>query len=359
LNPILRRLASSGFLLALALALPVAARADTTPQGLPFWQDWSNASLILANDDWSTVPGVSGAYRAGLVSNDPRTILGEGTYIHVIANQANPNALATGGVAEFDGIANPVVALQGSSSADAPFLVICLNTTGLHDIWVSYNLRDIDGTTDNAEAPVALQFRVGDVGNFTNVPAGFVVDATQGSYQATLVTPVSAALPAAADDQALVQVRIITAHSTGPGEWIGIDDIVVTATSPPSPLSGVGMASPSTVAPGHTSLLTVTVTPASFPASTGIVVSCDMTAIGGSAVQPMFDDGTNGDVTPGDNVFSLQAVVAPATTAGPKTLPAIISDQQAHQSLASIGVIVEIPVPATRHSWGALKTRYR
>ena len=37
-------------------------------------------------------------------------------------------------------------------------------------------------------------------------------------------------LPAAADNQPLLQVRIITANAVGNDEWVGIDDIAVTGT---------------------------------------------------------------------------------------------------------------------------------
>jgi len=44
-------------------------------------------------------------------------------------------------------------------------------------------------------------------------------------------------------------------------------------------------------------LLKVSVTPGQSPASTGITAIADLTSIGGSATQALFDDGTNGDVT--------------------------------------------------------------
>ena len=102
-----------------------------------------------------------------------------------------------------------------------------INTTGLAAIKVAYNLRDVDGSADNAIQPVALQFRVGASGSYTNIPAGFVPDASTGPNLATQVTPVSATLPAAADNQPLVQIRIITADANGSDEWIGIDDILI------------------------------------------------------------------------------------------------------------------------------------
>lgn len=231
-----------------ALALAALVRADGTAQTLPFTQAWTNTGLITANDDWSGVPGIIG-YRgdglAGATAVDPQTIVLPGIdgtdlpagVLDVNANQANPNTFTTGGVAEF-AITDPVVALAGSGTARAPFLLIQLITTGQSSIQVAYNLRDIDGSGDNSVQPVALQYRVGNTGNFTNIPAAFVADASTGPTLATLVTPVSVILPAACDNQPLVQLRIITTDAVGSDEWIGIDDIsigpVIVADSAPS-----------------------------------------------------------------------------------------------------------------------------
>ena len=149
---------------------------NNTPQTLPFSQDWTNTGLITANDDWSGVLGIQGFLGddAGAGTGvDPQTVVIDYTTIDVIANQTNPN-ITNGGVAEFDGIANPVVAFQGSGTADFPNIILYLNTTGQTGVNISYNLRDIDATTDNAVQSVALQYRIGNTGNFTNVPAGFV-----------------------------------------------------------------------------------------------------------------------------------------------------------------------------------------
>ncbi|MGH9941873.1 MAG: Calx-beta domain-containing protein [Pyrinomonadaceae bacterium] len=220
--------------------LPTAVvRADNTFQTLPHTQNWTNTALISAEDNWTSVPGVIG-FRGdaltALTGADPRTIVADGsaTPVDVNANRADPNTFGTGGVTEFDGIENPVVALAGSGTADAPHIVIHLNTTGLKNINVAYNLRDIDGSTDNAVQAVALQYRVGGgTGDYTNLPAGFVADASSGPSLATLVTPVSVTLPAACDNQAQVHLRVITTNAGGNDEWIGIDDINITG-------SGVG-----------------------------------------------------------------------------------------------------------------------
>lgn len=215
-----------------------AALADLTPQLLPYAQDWSNTSLITTNDDWSGVPGVMGYRGDGLTSatgTNPQTILADGTDVpDVNANQTAPNTFNTGGVAEFE-LTDPTIALTGSGTADAPFILLSLNTSGWQAIQVGYLLRDLDGSADNAVQQVALQYRVGASGNFTDVPAAYVADATSGPSLATLTTPVSVALPAAADNQPLLQLRVITSNAVGTVEWVGVDNISVTGT----PIGGV------------------------------------------------------------------------------------------------------------------------
>lgn len=222
---------------ALVSVFSLVPRADTLPaQALPFSQNWSNIGLITTSDDWSGVPGVVGYRGDGLTSStgvDPQTVLAEGgLVVDVNANQTNPNTFTTGGVTEFH-LANPVVALQGSGTASAPHIVATVSTFGLTNIHVAYNLRDIDGSADNSVQPVALQFRVGLSGSYTNIPAGFVADASSGPSLATLVTPVNVELPTSADNRAVVQIRIITTDAVGSDEWIGIDDLSVTGTGTP------------------------------------------------------------------------------------------------------------------------------
>ncbi len=229
------------FLVALAALALVAtpAAADPAPQHLPLAQDWGDKDLITTDDDWSRVPGIVG-YRGDALTSadgvDPQTVLADGaaTPVDVLANRSNPAGLATGGVAEFDGLPDPAVALQGSSTADAPHLVLRVATTGRSRIAVSYVVRDLDGSADDAVQQVALHYRVGTDGVFTNVPAGFVADATEGG-SATRVTPVAAVLPPDADDRPHVEIRILTANAVGADEWVGIDDILVGGTPLGSP----------------------------------------------------------------------------------------------------------------------------
>ncbi|MEP6946808.1 MAG: DNA/RNA non-specific endonuclease [Acidobacteriota bacterium] len=117
----------------------------------------------------------------------------------------------------------------------------------------------------------------------------------------------------------------------------------------PSSLSGFGAASPSSVAPGGLTLLTVSVIPASAPASTGITVNADLTSIGGSATQQLFDDGTNGDETAGDNLFSYFATIPATTSGGIKSNAISIADAQARTASTTINITVTAPVDPAEH----------
>ena len=261
--------ARAAFLVLLVCASFIRVGADNTPQSIPFFQNWDNANLITAANDWSHVPGIVG-YRGDdlttTTGTDPQTILvdGSATPVNVIANAAATNT--TGGVLEVE-TTDPTIALQGSSTADAPFILINLITTGKTSLRVSYRVRDLDASADNATQQVALHYRVGDSGNFTNLPGGYVPDATDPG-SATKETFVSVMLPSAVENQPLVQLRIMTTNAVGNDELVGIDDIRVEETTPQiTNPSGVGAASPSTVIVGGSTVLTTTVTAGMNPVS--------------------------------------------------------------------------------------------
>ena len=104
-------------------------------------------------------------------------------------------------------------------------------------------------------------------------------------------------------------------------------------------------ANPSTVIPGNNVLFTVTVIPATNPPSTGITVVGNLSTIGGSAAQAFFDNGTNGDTTPGDNVFSYSAAIPADTTGGIRTVTAVASDAQARTVNLNQNININAPLP--------------
>jgi hypothetical protein len=221
-------------LIGVATRHPAGVRADSVYHNLAassFAQSWSNNGLITADDNWSGVPSVVG-YRGDDVTTatgaDPQTLVGSSSVIDVNANRPDPNSFATGGVTEFH-LTDPTIALQGSGTADAPYIQLHLNATGRQNITVSYRLRDLESGADSAVQQVALQYRVNATDPWTNVSSAYVADATVGPNVAGADIPVSEVLPLAANDAAQLQVRIITTNASGSDEWVGVGDILVSS----------------------------------------------------------------------------------------------------------------------------------
>jgi predicted extracellular nuclease len=129
---------------------------------------------------------------------------------------------------------------------------------------------------------------------------------------------------------------------------------VFLATAAPSfatSLSGVVAANPASVPAGGQALLTANVTPSDSPPSTGILVSANVGSIGGSSI-PLRDDGTNGDVTAGDGVYSALVTVLPGTAPGLKSLPVTITDAQGHFAQPSISLTVTGPILVISQIYG-------
>ena len=142
------------------------------------------------------------------------------------------------------------------------------------------------------------------------------------------------------DEMFFVNLTNVSGANVIRGQGIG----TITNDDTSQPPTGVAAANPTTVRVGDATLLTVTVTPGTKPTSTGITVTGNLSAIGGSTTQTLYDDGTNGDATAGDNIFSYNATVSPSTTTGTKTLTFTISDAQSRSSNASTSVKVAIAI---------------
>jgi type IV pilus assembly protein PilY1 len=217
-------------------AQPAADPAYYQLEGNDFTQDWGDTGLITTNNVWNSAPhltGFAGNTSSVATGADPRTLTGfNNSTVRVNANRTNPspNTIPVGGIYEFeDGYlinGNPTIALQPDSSYDAPYIVLYLNTVRCSNVRVSYTLRDLS-TNSSATQQLALQARVGTSGNWTNI-----------SYYPNLNTNSntngSGVLDSSFDDQQKVQVRWITAKTSGASNPIGIDDILVRGTCHPS-----------------------------------------------------------------------------------------------------------------------------
>jgi len=198
-----------------------------------FQENWTDTGRITANDDWSNVPfiiGYLGDISTGTAADvDPTTLTDPALgAVDVIANQ-NATTSTSGGVAEFQ-IADPTIGIQGSGTADAPSIVLYMDSTGRSSVRLQATLRDLDASTDNATQQINVQYRTDPNGSWTNVPGAHFADVTTAG-SATQTTALDVVLPAGADNSPTLQIRIMTVNAGGSDEWVGIDDIVVSSNS--------------------------------------------------------------------------------------------------------------------------------
>ncbi|WP_166041000.1 cadherin domain-containing protein [Sphingosinicella sp. YJ22] len=203
-----------------------------TPHALrnsKFMQNWTGTAGQLTTDNWG-VPSIVGYRGDGLsssTSTDPQNVRADGSATPVNLINGSSATSSTGGVHE---ISDDVVALQGSGTADAPHLVIYLDTTDVQNVRFTAILRELDNSTTDQK--FAVQYRIGGTGDFINLPGGAVSGVFNAAGNQTVDLDVL--LPAAANNQSLVEIRIITNDAPGSDAMVGIDDIVVSS----EPLAG-------------------------------------------------------------------------------------------------------------------------
>lgn len=339
------RLHSSPFRALAATLLSLTLFANSTAQSVPYSLATASDSWVTADDNWDNAPGIIGFRGDGLASAtnaNPQTILtaDDPGVIDVNADTAtprNPNTFTTGGVAEFNTStgADPLVtrtiyALQGSGTARAPYLRFHFSTLGASSLNFAFTAVDLDGSADNSAQQIAVHYRLGSTGTWTNLPDGYIADASQGPSLSGQRTTRSFALPAALNNQATVQIRIMTSDAAGSDEWIGIENVSLTGSSGPIPPSGTGIANPSSTTLGGSTLLSVTVTPGTNPISS---VTADLSSIGGSVAQAFQNQGAN--------LWTYNALVS--GIAGSKSLPVTITDSAALTGSTNISLLVTSP----------------
>ena len=104
-------------------------------------------------------------------------------------------------------------------------------------------------------------------------------------------------------------------------------------------------ANPNVISPNGTTLITVTVIPATSPSSTNITVVGNLTEIGGAVNQQFYDDGTNGDITANDNIYSYLATIPAGIAGGIYNITATAADAQSRNANVSFSITVSAPYP--------------
>jgi hypothetical protein len=214
--------------------------------GVPLFS--GNTSLINTDNDWTAVPYMRGFRGDGLAAGldtDPGTITADGTSTPVViaANQTDPNTFGGDGFAEFESSGSSKIAFKASGIASAPFLMIYLNTTGVSGpsgpTVIRFDVEDIDASAGNAAQQIAVQYRIGETGPFTNFSRswfgmdplnpiyweGYHPDATSGPFLSNKSSLCQFFIPPVIYNQPKVQIRIITTNSSGGNEWVAIEHI--------------------------------------------------------------------------------------------------------------------------------------
>lgn len=226
------------------------------------------------------------------------------------------------------------------------------NLTGLQ---ISYDVEKYRNGSNPAGFSLQLYYST-DGTNWTSAGATFLTSFSANADNSGFSTApgatvsisnqtLSATIPSGSNFYLAWNYSVTSGTTTSNAQALSIDNISIlglNAGGTTNP-SGIGAANPNTLTPGESTLLTVTVTPGTTPPSTGLTVNGNLSSIGGSTTQPFFDDGSNGDATPGDNIFSYQATVSGGTTGGAKTLPVTITDAQSRTGSAPISLTVNAP----------------
>lgn len=224
------------------------------------------------------------------------------------------------------GTAVPVGAYSATNSAYFTFAFTPSAGYGLQFTNFSFGAR----STSTGPQAYALY---SSVDNYTNaVCTGTLANGSLWAYKTNSFT-LNGAVNAA------VTLRLYlyngTGNATASTENLRLDDIAVTASA----ISG-GVTNPtatatagsSAVAPGQPVTLSVQVTPGNGPTSTGLTVTGDLSAIGGSSTQA-FTAGSN-------NTFTYTATVPANQAYGAAALPITVTDAQNRSGTASLTLAI-------------------
>lgn len=205
-------------LIVLLAGLNSFSQTNPVPQTLPF---------TLNSQTGSTLPAGVAIHRFGTTAGSIPT-----SRILTPANGDLPyNASSTAGAWKDEGANGLSVLASGSQAAGA--WIVSINTTGQTNITIQWTTRLMlqQASRDNS---VALQYRIGNTGNFTDIGTTSTYSSTGQVAGHSL--SYSEQLPAIANNLPEVQLRWIyweSAGSAGSRDRIAIDDISIAQGNPP------------------------------------------------------------------------------------------------------------------------------
>ncbi len=339
------RLIATVTVIALA-SVYVAFAAISLSTSIPYTQDFTSMGIPLTNPAPSNLPA---DFRQDTISA-ARTLgsFSAGSTQTARVGGANVSTTAANGSYNFGagtttlGDADRAVGFisSGTATMSGNLYAQFLNNTGstMTGLLISYDVEKYRNGSNPAGFRYQLFYSLDGLAwtnagpdFFTSFPAdannnGFAT--APGASVSVSNKSISVSVPNGANVYLAWNYSVVSGTTTTNAQALAIDNISVLglgeggSTNP----TGVGTANPNSVAAGSSTLLTVAVTPGTSPTSTAHTVAADLTSIGGSAAQQFLDNGTNGDVTAGDNVFSFSATVANGTSGGIKSLPFTITE---------------------------------
>lgn len=199
-----------------------------TPQTLPYTQDFSSLASSPTEypnglRGWQLGDGVPSNYNIGGGIGDKTLTIGSAS-----STQGNMYNY------------NQKIGFLSSGSGDFG-LVLAITTSGVSNIIVAYDAMTIrnpyNGAANTRINEMSLQYRIGTTGNFTTITSSAYQNNTTAQTASGVTTPQNLAarsitLPAACNNQAVVQLRWVNRDLLGSGSRPGfaIDNISVTGT---------------------------------------------------------------------------------------------------------------------------------
>ncbi len=218
---------------AMLATAPAFAQSDPSPQSLSYAQDFSG------------LPHSSSAYPEGwqgwgLIASSPTTFRQNSPASDVSLVVGSSAGTTVEGVHNYDG----KLGLLRSDGLN-PAVAVALNTLGSSGIKISFDIMTIrnpfDGGSNTRTSQVDLQYRVGTHGNFDSVsgnPNGVYQNnpgptkIADGDITGQKIQNVTLALPAACDNESVVELRWVQRDAGGSGSRpsFAVDNIQLCTT---------------------------------------------------------------------------------------------------------------------------------
>ncbi len=244
---------------------------------------------------------------------------------------------------------------SGSATASGNLYAHLTNTTGasISSLQISYNVEKYRSGSNANGFSIQMYYST-DGSAWTSAGASFLTSfaadannngfATAPGATVAVSNTLSQVIPNGQDFYLAWNYSVTSGTTVTNAQALAVDDVSILAGNGPTNPSGTGSATPSTQAAGASTTLSATIAPGANPASTGVAVTCDLTAIGGSSTFALASQTAT--------TFSASYLIPAVQAASTYVLPCTVSDAQTRSGSFNISLTVTAPFtcgsPATR-----------